>query len=109
MSEAAARIGFLMNMMATTAHTVIKSGIKVVTLLDSTSLRALISPMIRASILPVGRLSKKVKIQGLNMRIQLLADINKYAVAYFSHNVHTQLYQNDQYQIQGNGKGSQLV
>ena len=27
------RIGFLMNMMATTAHTVIKSGIKVVTLL----------------------------------------------------------------------------
>ncbi len=54
-------MGFLANMMAATAQMVMKSGISVVTQLDSTSFRELISPMIRASIFPVGRLSKNWK------------------------------------------------
>ena len=59
--EAAARIGSFANMMPTTAQIVIKSGISVVTQLPSTSFRELMSPMMRARIFPVGRLSKKEK------------------------------------------------
>ena len=59
--EAAASFAFLTNIIQTTAQIVIKSGIRVVTLFDSTSLRELISPMMRARIFPVGRLSKNLK------------------------------------------------
>ena len=58
---AAASSGSFANMMTATALMVIKSGISVVTQLDSTSFRELISPMMRARIFPVGRLSKKEK------------------------------------------------
>ena len=57
--EAAARGAFLVNIMATTAIIVKKSGINVVTQLLSTSFKEFISPIIRESIFPVGRLSKK--------------------------------------------------
>ena len=60
-SDAAASFGFLVNMMPTTAITVIMSGISVVTLLESTSFKELMSPMIRDRIFPVGLLSKKAK------------------------------------------------
>lgn len=56
--EAAAKTGFLTNMITATATTVVKSGIRVVTKLFSTSFRELMSPMILARIFPVGRLSK---------------------------------------------------
>ena len=59
--EAAARTGFLRNMITTTAQIVKKSGISVVTQLPSTSFKELMSPIMRARILPVGRLSKKEK------------------------------------------------
>ena len=57
--EQAASVGCLINIMTTTDTMVRKSGISVVTLLDNTSFREFTSPMIRASIFPVGRLSKK--------------------------------------------------
>ncbi len=56
---ASAKSGLFTTIITTTAHMVIKSGISVVTLLFNTSFRELISPMMRESILPVGRLSKK--------------------------------------------------
>ncbi len=59
--DAAARAGFFTNMMATTAATVIKSGISVVTKLFKTSFNELMSPMILARIFPVGRLSKNCR------------------------------------------------
>ena len=59
--EAAASPGLFTNIIATTAQMVIKSGIRVVTQLDSTSFRELMSPIIRARIFPVGRLSKNWK------------------------------------------------
>ena len=59
--EAAASTGFLMNMMATTAQIVKKSGSRVVTQFPITSFKELMSPMMRARILPVGRLSKNWK------------------------------------------------
>jgi len=48
-------------MITTTAQIVKKSGISVVTQLPSTSFKELMSPIMRARILPVGRLSKKEK------------------------------------------------
>ncbi len=59
--EAAARGGFFTNIMTATATTVAKSGMRVVTKLLSTSFRELMSPMIRARIFPVGRLSKNCR------------------------------------------------
>ena len=58
---AAASSGFFTNIMITTAHIVMKSGISVVTLFDKTSFSELMSPMIRARIFPVGLLSKNLK------------------------------------------------
>ena len=58
---ASARRGLFTSIITTTLATVIKSGIRVVTLLFSTSFKELISPMIRERIFPVGRLSKKWK------------------------------------------------
>lgn len=55
---ASARRGLFTSIITTTLATVIKSGIRVVTLLFSTSFKELISPMIRERIFPVGRLSK---------------------------------------------------
>ena len=57
-SAAAASFQFLTNMIPTTDKIVIKSGISVVTLFDSTSFKELTSPMILARIFPVGLLSK---------------------------------------------------
>ena len=55
---AAASLASLTNMMTATALMVMKSGIRVVTQLESTSFKELMSPMMRARIFPVGRLSK---------------------------------------------------
>ena len=102
--EAAASPGLFTNIIATTAQMVIKSGIRVVTQLDSTSFRELMSPIIRARIFPVGRLSKNWKSRGLDMGIQLLADGDKDAVAHFCHHIHTKLDSQDHNQVQDNGK-----
>ena len=59
--EARVRGTLLTSIMAATEQMVIKSGIRVVTQLSSTSRRELMSPIMRERIFPVGRLSKKVK------------------------------------------------
>ncbi len=57
-SDAAASSGFFANIMTTTAMTVRKSGISVVTQLFKTSFKELMSPMILLNIFPVGLESK---------------------------------------------------
>lgn len=66
--EANASLQFFISIIITTALIVTKSGIRVVTLSERTSFSELTSPMIRASIFPVGLLSK-AKAKALNMGV----------------------------------------
>ena len=59
---AIAILTFFTSIIAATAITVRKSGINLVTLSESTSFNEFTSPITLAKIFPVGRLSKKLKL-----------------------------------------------